>query len=63
VTRYVDFWPLQFRELVDEVWELFDDPAAAVPLERGGRLGLRDLADAAIEWLRRAYPASASISV
>jgi tetratricopeptide (TPR) repeat protein len=63
VGRYVNFWPLDFRELVDEVWALCDDPTAAVPLERGGRLGLRDLADAAIEWLRRAYPASASISV
>jgi predicted ATPase/class 3 adenylate cyclase len=63
VEAYLNFSPLKSRELVDDVLALLDDPAAAVPLERGSRLGLRDLADAAIDWLGRAYPASASISV
>jgi predicted ATPase len=63
VQAYRTFAPLRFRELVDDVSKLFDDSAAAISLERGSRLGLRDLSDAAIEWVGRAYPASASISV
>jgi tetratricopeptide (TPR) repeat protein len=43
--------------------ELLSDASLAVQLRRGARIGLRDVSDAAIEWLERAYPASASISV
>jgi hypothetical protein len=61
--RHVDFWPRSFHEPLDVLFTVVDDPSSAAPLERGSRLGLRDLADAAVEWLERAYPASASISM
>jgi hypothetical protein len=46
--------PRGFRvtRLVEKLQAGLSDPARAVDLERGRRLGLRDAADAAIEWLQ-----------
>ncbi len=63
VAQDMGHWPKPARTMVVSLRTMVAQPAAAIPLERGRRLGVRNAADAAIEWLERAYPTSASISV
>ena len=50
-------------EGVEHLLTVLAEPEWRLSVGRGRRLSARDAADAAIEWLERAYPTSASISV
>jgi predicted ATPase len=56
------YLPLNLRDMMNAVWALPTEPDLTPSLERGRRLGIRDAADATIEWLNRAYPGSVTTS-
>jgi predicted ATPase/class 3 adenylate cyclase len=51
--KALDLWN---REMLESLTSILQDPSWKVEVERGRRLGLRDAADAATNWLKRAYP-------
>jgi hypothetical protein len=48
-------WNQSHRPLLQDLSAISRDPAWSVEVERGRRLGIRDAADAAVNWLQRTY--------